>query len=156
MTLRRLLFGFCLLNIAAAAAAAGEVVEESARAIPVAYQVDVVVVGASTGGVAAAVRAAETGARVFLAAEHPYLGDDMTATLRLWPEAGDELDTPLARKLFDDPQGSPVADPRRLVFEYPGVRIHRRSQGRPASRHEAALAAYQRRVGQPGVAERAV
>ncbi len=56
-----------------------------------AYEVDVVVVGGSTGAVAAAIEAAKAGAKVFLAAERPYLGDDMTATLRLWPEAGDEL-----------------------------------------------------------------
>ena len=62
------------------AATAGEAVNESARAIPVACQVDVVVVGGSTGGAAAAVAAAASGAKVFLAAERPYLGDDMTAT----------------------------------------------------------------------------
>ncbi|HID22936.1 MAG TPA: FAD-dependent oxidoreductase, partial [Planctomycetaceae bacterium] len=59
-------------------------VNESAREIPVAYEVDVVVVGATTGAVEAARTAAQAGAKVFLAAPRPYLGDDMTATLRLW------------------------------------------------------------------------
>ena len=65
------------------ATAAGPWVNETAREIPVAYEVDVVVVGGGTGAVSAAVTAAERGAKVFLAAPHPYLGDDMTATLRL-------------------------------------------------------------------------
>ena len=101
------------------AAWANEAVNESARRIPVAYQVDVLVVGGSSGAVAAAVEAARSGAKVFLAAERPYLGDDMTATLRLWPQPGDELDSPLAKQLFDDPQLGPYApDPRRLPFKY--------------------------------------
>ena len=86
------------------AALGADKVNESARAIPVAYQVDVVVVGGSTGAVAAATAASASGAKVFLAAECPYLGDDMTATLRLWPQTGDELDTPLTRQLFADPE----------------------------------------------------
>ena len=108
---------YCAAAGVAATAAEGEVVLESARAIPVAYQVDVVVVGASTGGVAAAIEAAKTGAKVFLAAQQPYLGDDMTATLRLWPQPGDELDTPLARKIFDDPQNSALPG-GGLPFQY--------------------------------------
>jgi heterodisulfide reductase subunit A-like polyferredoxin len=50
-----------------AGAVAGEAVNESARQIPVAYQVDVLVVGGSMGAVAAAVEAAGAGAKVFLA-----------------------------------------------------------------------------------------
>ncbi|MCX7010198.1 MAG: FAD-dependent oxidoreductase, partial [Kiritimatiellaeota bacterium] len=87
---------------------AGETVNESARNLPVACQVDVLVVGGSAGGVAAATAAAAAGAKVFLAAERPYLGDELTATLRLWPQPGDELDTPLARQLFADPQNKPT------------------------------------------------
>lgn len=60
------------------------VVTESAREIPLTYDVDVVVVGGSSGGVAAAVAAAKGGAKVFLAAPRPYLGEDMCATYRLW------------------------------------------------------------------------
>ena len=47
---------------------------ESGRDIPVVYEVDVVVIGGSTGAVAAAVQAAQSGATVFLAAPRPYLG----------------------------------------------------------------------------------
>ena len=70
-------------------------VRESARGIPVAYETDVVVVGGSTGAVSAAVAAAKTGARVFLAAPQPYLGDDMTATMRVWLEEGEIPASPL-------------------------------------------------------------
>ena len=78
---------------------AGEapVVNESAREIPVAYEVDVVVVGGGTGAVSAAVAAAQAGAKVFLAAPHPYLGDDMTATLRLWLDESEVPTAPLAK-----------------------------------------------------------
>jgi hypothetical protein len=94
---------------ATAPALPGETITESARAIPVAAQVDVLVVGGSTGGVAAAVAAADRGAKVFLVAEQAYLGDDMTATLRLWPQPDDEFDAPLARQLFADPQTRPAS-----------------------------------------------
>jgi NADPH-dependent 2,4-dienoyl-CoA reductase/sulfur reductase-like enzyme len=75
-------------------------ITESARDIPVASRVDVVVVGGSTGAVAAAVAAADKGAKVFLAAPYPYLGEDMTATLRLWLEEGEKPESPLAKSLF--------------------------------------------------------
>jgi hypothetical protein len=119
----------CLASIFLAVASRGlaahtEVVHESARAIPVACQVDVVVVGGSTGAVSAAVAAAKAGARVFLAAERPYLGDDMTATLRLWPQPDDERDPPLAGQLFADPQnkvlrpaGAAASPPRPMYVK---------------------------------------
>ena len=79
-----------------------EAVHQSARQVPVAYQVDVLVVGGSTGAVSAAVEAAEAGAKVFLAATHPYLGDDITATLRLWLEPGETPTSELARAIFGE------------------------------------------------------
>ena len=77
-----------------------EFAAESSRDIPVAYDVDVVVVGGSTGAVQAAISAANNGASVFLATPRSFLGDDMTATLRLWPEDGDKPTTPLAHALY--------------------------------------------------------
>lgn len=82
---------------------AAEFVNQSTRQIPLAQEVDVAVVGGSTGAVAAAVRAAQAGAKVFLIAPQPYLGDDMTATLRLWLEPGEEPTSALAKRVFDDP-----------------------------------------------------
>ncbi len=94
-------------------------VNESARQIPVAYQVDVAVVGGSTGAVAAAVEAAQAGAKVFLAAPRPYLGDDMTATLRLWLEEGEEPTSPLAKAIYQDPVVfRPAVSPNRLRCKY--------------------------------------
>ncbi|MBN1853112.1 MAG: FAD-dependent oxidoreductase [Pirellulales bacterium] len=114
-----------------AVASAAKFVQESAREIPVAYTTDVVVVGGSTGAVAAAIAAAEEGANVFLAAPYPYLGEDMTATLRLWLEEGEQPVSPLAKKIFDDPR-VPVIDANRLDFTYqtdvPSGTIHKDSE----------------------------
>jgi hypothetical protein len=84
--------------------AAHKKVCESARSIPIAYDVDVVVVGGSSAGVAAAVAAAEQGAKVFLAAPRPYLGEDICATYRLWLELDEQLVDPLAKQLFAVPE----------------------------------------------------
>lgn len=78
-------------------------VNASARNIAVAYDVDVIVVGGASGGAAAAVAAAQQGAKVFLAAERPYLGEDLCATYRLWLEPGEEPISPLAKQLFAEP-----------------------------------------------------
>ena len=113
------------------AAEAPPVVGESARAIPVAYDVDVVVVGGSSGAVSAAVAAAEKGAKVFLAAPRPYLGEDMCATLRLWLEEGETPDSPLAKSLFsaEAALSQMAADPNQLLFKYeaslPSSGVHR-------------------------------
>jgi hypothetical protein len=86
--------------VLAAGAAAFSQVTESARDIPVAYDVDVVVVGGSSGGVAAAVEAAQSGASVFLLSSRPYLGTDLCGTGRLWLEPGEVPQTELGRALF--------------------------------------------------------
>ena len=88
--------------LAAGAVVAGDakMVQESTREIPVAYEVDVFVAGGSTGAVTAAVAAAEAGAKVFLAAPEPYLGEDLCATYRLWLEEGEEPASALAQRLY--------------------------------------------------------
>lgn len=88
-----------LVLAAAAAAHAARAVPESRRVIPVAGSADVVVVGGSSAGVAAAVEAAGKGAKVFLVAQRPYLGEDICATLRLKGDRPLPAD-PLARALF--------------------------------------------------------
>lgn len=102
-------------------------VNESAREIPVAYDVDLVVVGGSTGAVSSALAAAEAGASVFLAAPHPYLGDDMTATLQLWLEPDEDPTSPLARKIYNDKLVDSET-PNRVPFTYeadtPSAEIH--------------------------------
>jgi hypothetical protein len=75
-------------------------VNESVREIPIVKEVDVVVIGGSSGAASAAISAAEAGARVFLLAPRSYLGEDMCATLRLWLEEGETPTLPLAKRLF--------------------------------------------------------
>jgi len=92
-------------------------VTESARDIPVAYDVDVVVVGGTSGGVAAAVEAARNGAKVFLAAERPYLGADICGTYRLWLEPDEVPTLPLAKKVFAEPAVSSLMR-HKIEFTY--------------------------------------
>lgn len=73
---------------------------ESAREIPLVYDVDVIVIGGTTRGVAAAIAAADAGATVFLAAERPYLGEDICATYRMWLEKDEIPKSDLAKALF--------------------------------------------------------
>jgi ribulose 1,5-bisphosphate synthetase/thiazole synthase len=103
-------------------------VTESARDIPVAYDVDVVVVGGSTGGVVAAVEAARKGATVFLATSRPYLGEDVCGTYRLWLEPGEEPESPLAKKIFAEPAVAPTVG-KGVAFTYkadkPSAGVHK-------------------------------
>jgi len=87
---------------------------ESAREIPLAFDVDVVVVGGTTGGVAAACAAANDGASVFLLAPRPFLGEDLASTMRLWIAEGETLSTPLAKQLFADNPTTPLTIKRTL------------------------------------------
>lgn len=81
-------------------------IQQSPRQIPLAYDVDVLVVGGSTRGVAAAVAAKQAGASVFLASRRPYLGGDMCASYRLWLEPGEQPTTPLSTAIFE--KGTPT------------------------------------------------
>lgn len=76
--------------------------QQSERKIPVAYNVDVVIIGGSTAAVAAAVQASRAGARVFLAAQEPYLGEDVTATFRLWKTDDSVLTTELGQTIWGE------------------------------------------------------
>ena len=77
-----------------------EHVVETTRHLPVAYEVDVVVVGGSSGAVEAACEAAKRDASVFLLAPTPYLGTDMCSTLRLWRQEGEQPESALAVACF--------------------------------------------------------
>lgn len=78
----------------------GRYCSQSERKIPVAYTVDVVIVGGSTAAVAAAVSAAKGGAKVFLVAQETYLGEDVCGTYRYWNCHPNTLNTELGKKLF--------------------------------------------------------
>jgi flavin-dependent dehydrogenase len=103
-------------------------VNESARDIPIAYDVDVVVVGGTSGGVAAAVEAAQKGAKVFLAAQRPYLGEDLCGTYRLWLEPDEEPTSPLGKKVFAEPTAV-LRLPKGIKFTYeadkPSAGVHK-------------------------------
>lgn len=87
---------------------------QSEREIPVAYKVDVVVVGGSTAGVAAAVAAARKGASVFLAAQEPYLGEDLCGTYRFF---NGSTKSELGQKIFGNGQPTPMHIKRTLDQE---------------------------------------
>jgi len=91
---------------------------EPATLIPVIAEVDVVVTGGASGGVAAAVAAARCGASVFVAAPRPYLGEDICATLRYWLEPDEQPETELAREVFASETGGPTDRSSQLAFTY--------------------------------------
>jgi NADPH-dependent 2,4-dienoyl-CoA reductase/sulfur reductase-like enzyme len=90
---------------------------QSSRKIPIAYNVDVVVIGGSLAGVAAAVEASRAGTRVFLAAQEPYLGEDVCGTFRLWSNDKSVLDTDLGNKIFGKGLPTPMHVKRTLDDE---------------------------------------
>lgn len=67
--------------------------------LPVWKDTDVIVVGATSGGVAAAVAAAKTGARVFVISSLPYPGEDICGSFMYWPEKR-ESSSSLFHQLF--------------------------------------------------------
>lgn len=73
--------------------------------VPIVFDADVIVSGGESGGVAAALAAAQSGARVFLASAETYLGADICATGRLWSGVAVAADVPLASDLFFDTTG---------------------------------------------------
>lgn len=107
---------FCL-SYSAESVAEEAFVNESARDIPIAHEVDVAIVGGSTGAVAAAIEAAEAGASVFLVAPYPYLGEDMTATLRLWLDKDETPSHPLAERIFADNTAAPGRPGLAFAYE---------------------------------------
>lgn len=101
--------------LAAGRAAGSEVVVPPAE-VPVAHEVDVVVVGGSAGAVAAAVAARQAGASVFLAAPRPYLGDDVAGTLRFGLDSGEVPQAELEKRVFWAAEPAREEAGRRLAF----------------------------------------
>ena len=93
-------------------------VMQSAREISLLYDVDVVVVGGTSGAVTAAVAAAQEGASVFLAAPRTYLGEDICGTYRLWLEPEEEPRSPLARVVFAEPEVPALLQRNAIPFTY--------------------------------------
>ncbi len=99
---------------------------QSAREIPLAYSVDVVVVGGSTHAVALAAEVSEQGASVFLAAPRPYLGEDLVDTLSL-RNRYDEPNSDLEGAIFGPLSRSPSVPsiPYRYKASRPSSAQHR-------------------------------
>lgn len=97
-------FGVCVF-CAWAASAAGLV--EPSQQLPLAQDVDVVVVGGSCGGVAAAEAAAQAGAKVFLVTAYASLGEDVAGSLHVWAAGGEAASSPLMKAMFT---GAPADD----------------------------------------------
>jgi hypothetical protein len=106
-----------IVTIGAATACGATIVVENQREIPVAQNVDVVVLGGSTRAVAAAVAAKESGASVFLAAQRPYLGDDLCATWRLWLEIGETPEDKLGKAIFGETGATTPMNVKRKLDE---------------------------------------
>jgi len=81
---------------------------ESEREIPVLADVDVLVIGGSSGAVAAASAAAKKGCSVFLVGYLPYLGDDICGTYKYWLEDGEIPNTELSKKIFKEKSLTPM------------------------------------------------
>jgi hypothetical protein len=77
------------------------------KTVAVSYETDVLVVGGSVEAVAAAEASAKTGAKTMLITSNNYLGEDLTATLRLWQPQQKPAD-PLAAAIYKDDKAVPV------------------------------------------------
>lgn len=100
----------CAVVLLAGIAGAAGIVEGE-KALPLVQDVDVVVIGGSSGAVAAALKAAEAGAKVFVAAPRPYLGEDMAGKLRLRLDSDDDARCGLITKMFTPDKRRPESLP---------------------------------------------
>ncbi|MHC4559262.1 MAG: FAD-dependent oxidoreductase, partial [Planctomycetota bacterium] len=92
------------------AQSAPDTITEQSKHIPVAYDVDVVIVGGSSAGVAAACEARKSGASVFLISDRPYVGVDICAHQRLWLETGEEPISELGKAVYGNSRwATPIA-----------------------------------------------
>lgn len=92
----------------------GADVVEPAKQLPLVQDTDIVIVGGSSGAVAAAQKAAAGGAKVFLVAPRPYLGEDMAGRLNLYADANDDTSSELYAKLFQPSQGGAETTPFKI------------------------------------------
>ena len=88
------------VKIAAASAALALCAAQLSLAEPLGETYDVVVVGGTSYGIAAATAAQEAGAKVFVAAPRGYLGEDLAGKYILVPEDGDDASHPMYAKLW--------------------------------------------------------
>ena len=77
-----------------------EAVLETARSLPVASVVDIVIIGANVGAVGAALRAAGDGADVLLVSPDYFVGSEMCAQNRYWLGPNETPESATAQALF--------------------------------------------------------
>ena len=90
-----------VLSAAEGADAPPRFVRSSARAIPICARVDLVVVGGSEGGIAAAWAAAKAGSSVLVVNGQYFFSDDVAAKARYWLQPGEVPQGDFATRLFD-------------------------------------------------------
>lgn len=112
---------FLLTNLSVSAQ---QSVTQSARQIPVVCDADVIVAGGSTAGVSAAVSAAKEGAKVFLIANRPYLGQDFCRTCQLWVTPSSPFQTDLEREIFKKQSLLPSSVPFKYTANIPSDPRH--------------------------------
>lgn len=109
-------FIFAVVLHQSSAASEKQYLRDADRRIPVSYETDVLILGGSTQAVAAAVESARAGAKTMLVTNDNYLGDDLTATLRLWKPENEKIDDPLIKSLYEDPGAViPLPDGGKLL-----------------------------------------
>jgi hypothetical protein len=121
---------FCAIGVMSCLAEQSSYVLESGRDIPVIKKVDVLVVGGGSAGVAAAAQAAKNGASVFLAAERPYLGQDICRTYQMWVEESPK--TELAKSVFGE--GAAKTAPAEFTYSANAKAAPKHADTSPPSR----------------------
>lgn len=91
--------------------------QSQACELPRVREVDVAVTGGTVAAVAAALAAAEKGARTLLAAPRLYLGEEVCATLRLWRAGPPNPEHPLEREIFDATGRTTPLQVKRVLAE---------------------------------------
>ncbi|WP_106830763.1 FAD-dependent oxidoreductase [Parabacteroides pacaensis] len=108
-----------------------EYCNETARTIPLLEETDIIVVGGSSGAIAAAVAAKRSGSNVFLIASLPYLGDDICGSFMYQIDKRNEQpQTALARKIFLQEN-----DPREIYPKLPESQLLYSQQKAPTPLH---------------------
>jgi NADPH-dependent 2,4-dienoyl-CoA reductase/sulfur reductase-like enzyme len=96
------------------AASPARCVLSSARDIPISAKVDIVVVGGSEAGIAAAWRAAKSGSSVLIVNGNYFFSDDVSAKARYWLEADEVPRGEFSKALFGDlADGQAVLSPAK-------------------------------------------
>ncbi|MDI9383295.1 MAG: FAD-dependent oxidoreductase [Verrucomicrobiota bacterium] len=96
---------------------------------PVIANVDVLIVGGTSGAVGAAIEAAEQGAEVFLIAPKTYLGEDICGTSRLWmptrtSETADSLESALVSSFIRKAASGPRIEIPSYSADLPSASVH--------------------------------